>query len=75
MAMHAHSPAGEKCMICGEIKLTGIHICNQLICDSCHNQIVKTDVGDWKYQYYMKKLSKLKLKSVDDIKEHKHSTK
>ncbi|WKB37190.1 sigma factor G inhibitor Gin [Terrilactibacillus sp. S3-3] len=35
-------------MICGHTKTSGIHICNQLICDSCQKEIVETDVNNWK---------------------------
>ncbi|WP_100486519.1 sigma factor G inhibitor Gin [Sporolactobacillus pectinivorans] len=66
MAMQKHQPAGENCVICGQIKPGGIHICNQLICDSCQKKIVATDVTDWKYRYYMDKLSILKLTRVKE---------
>ncbi|CAM3228484.1 sigma factor G inhibitor Gin [Sporolactobacillus spathodeae] len=52
--------AGEICLICGQLKHEGIHIGNQLICYSCQDKIVATDVTDWKYRYFIKKLSKIK---------------
>ncbi|GGL63900.1 sigma factor G inhibitor Gin [Sporolactobacillus putidus] len=65
MAMQMHPQAGETCMICGQVKQTGIHICNQLICDSCQKKIVETDVTDWKYRHYVNKLSRLQLKVTE----------
>ncbi|TGA95788.1 sigma-G inhibitor, Gin [Sporolactobacillus shoreae] len=66
MALREHQPAGETCVICGQIKKSGIHLCNQLICDSCEKKIVETEVTSWKYRYYMNKLSALKLKNVKE---------
>lgn len=51
--------AGETCMICEEKKRTGIHICNQFICESCEQKLVHTDTGDASYAYYLKKLRSL----------------
>lgn len=65
MAMQMNSQAGETCVICGQANQTGIHICNQLICDSCQKKMVETDVTDWKYAYYIRKLSTLQLKATD----------
>lgn len=61
MTAHAHMPVLEPCLICGQLKSGGIHIANQLICDSCQEKIVETDVTDWKYQHFVNKLSKLKM--------------
>ncbi|MFX3619067.1 MAG: sigma factor G inhibitor Gin [Sporolactobacillus sp.] len=62
MAMQAHVPASEICVICGRQKKEGIHIRNQLICHSCQQKIVETDVTDWKYQHFVNRLSKLQTK-------------
>ncbi|BBN97330.1 sigma factor G inhibitor Gin [Sporolactobacillus terrae] len=51
----------EVCLVCGRHKTEGIHIFNQLICNSCQKKIVETDVTDWKYKYYMDKLAKLRI--------------
>lgn len=69
MAIAAHSCTGETCMICGHTKTSGIHICNQLICDSCQKEIVETDVNNWKYKYYIKKLAKLKIEVTEQTDE------
>ncbi|MCO7127701.1 sigma factor G inhibitor Gin [Sporolactobacillus shoreicorticis] len=61
MAMHKLNQAKEACLICGQENVEGIHICNQLICDSCQKRIVETDVTDWKYKFYMNKLAKLRI--------------
>ncbi|RYL89800.1 sigma factor G inhibitor Gin [Sporolactobacillus sp. Y61] len=67
MAEEAHAPIHETCMICNQLKSEGLHIGNQLICDSCRRTIVKTDVTDWKYGFLIKKLSQLNL--IDQTKE------
>jgi hypothetical protein len=51
----------ETCLICGRQNVEGIHICNQLICNSCQKKIVDTDVTNWKYKFYMNKLAKLRI--------------
>ncbi|MCQ2011207.1 MAG: sigma factor G inhibitor Gin [Sporolactobacillus sp.] len=61
MAMRELNQAKEACLICGREDVEGIHICNQLICDSCQKKIVETDVTDWKYKFYMNKLAKLQI--------------
>jgi hypothetical protein len=69
MAMQEQVPAEETCLICGRHEVEGIHICNQLICDSCQKRIVETEVTDWKYKYYMNKLAKLRLNLTQCTKE------
>ncbi|MCL1632438.1 sigma factor G inhibitor Gin [Sporolactobacillus sp. CPB3-1] len=61
MAVHEQGRGEERCLICGKTQVEGIHICDQLICDSCQKKIVETDVMDWKYRFYMNKLAKLKI--------------
>lgn len=55
---HAEQPRdARKCVICGRRQTEGIHIGNQLICNSCHEQLVTTEVTDWKYPYFIRKLA------------------
>jgi hypothetical protein len=61
MESTAHRKIGETCMICEETKQTGIHICNQFICKSCEQELVKTDTEDDQYEYYLKKLRKINV--------------
>ncbi|TCP22572.1 inhibitor of sigma-G Gin protein [Scopulibacillus darangshiensis] len=73
MAVTAKKYTGETCMICNEKKAEGIHICDQLICDSCQKEMLETDVNDIKYHYYLKKLSKLSIQ-VKHAMESGHSS-
>ncbi|MFC7394705.1 sigma factor G inhibitor Gin [Scopulibacillus cellulosilyticus] len=68
MAILTNKHAGETCIICEKQKRSGIHICDQLICDSCQKHIIETDVSDIKYQYILKKLSKLSITLKDTVK-------
>lgn len=63
---------GETCLICGETKKQGIHIFNQLICDSCEKEIVETNTDDVRYQEYIEKLSKLTEPIINSKKTHFH---
>lgn len=55
----ASRETGEMCLICEEKKETGIHICNQFICESCEQEMVHTDTGDASYSHYLRKLRSL----------------
>lgn len=61
MTMREQDQLEETCLICGRQNVEGIHICNQLICDSCQKKMVETDVTNWKYKFYMNKLAKLRI--------------
>ncbi|SFG76769.1 sigma factor G inhibitor Gin [Sporolactobacillus nakayamae] len=61
MTMREQDHLEETCLICGQQNVEGIHICNQLICESCQKKIVETDVTNWKYKFYMNKLAKLRI--------------
>lgn len=56
-----HDPINDTCIICEEKKQSGIYICNQLICESCQQKIVSTDVEDSNYPLLIQKLRKLTL--------------
>ncbi|HET7629515.1 MAG TPA: sigma factor G inhibitor Gin [Bacillales bacterium] len=57
---------GEVCLICETEQTSGIHICDQFICVSCEQRMVKTSSGDATYPYYLKKLKSLRLSRVCD---------
>ncbi|WP_010632696.1 sigma factor G inhibitor Gin [Sporolactobacillus vineae] len=54
----------DTCLICGRTDVPGIHILNQLICESCQQKMIATEVTDWKYRYYINRLSLLKPAAV-----------
>jgi Inhibitor of sigma-G Gin. len=64
MALMKNSPRADTCLICGRTHVPGIHVFNQLICDSCQQKMITTEVTDWKYRYYMNRLSLLKPEAV-----------
>lgn len=72
MAVLTSKCVGETCMICDEQGIEGIHICDQLICDSCQKEILETDVTDKKYDFYLERLSRLSIK-VNKAVESRHS--
>lgn len=44
------------CIICSEQKVDGICILSEFICDECESEIVKTDVNDEKYSFFIHQL-------------------
>jgi hypothetical protein len=50
---------GEKCLVCEEINLAGIHIFNHFICQTCEQKIVSTETNEDQYRFYLKRLRKL----------------
>lgn len=50
----------ETCSVCEQNQEKGIHICDIYICESCEREIVRSDVSDEFYRYYLQKLRKLK---------------
>ncbi|RYM04917.1 sigma-G inhibitor, Gin [Sporolactobacillus sp. THM7-7] len=70
MQAHAQAQNDETCIICGQTGTSGIHICHQLICDSCQRKMIETDVTDRKYKHYVKKLSKLRLNTAEKARQN-----
>lgn len=48
-----------RCIVCGKCTEDGIHICKQWICVDCESEIVKTDVEDEKYPFFIHQLRRL----------------
>ncbi|OCT13221.1 hypothetical protein A8709_00910 [Paenibacillus pectinilyticus] len=46
------------CMICEQQKLGGIYIVTAFICDDCSSEIVKTNVNDQKYPFFVNQMKK-----------------
>lgn len=52
-------PAAEEdgvsavCLVCGGLKALGIRVLSRFICEDCEAEIVRTDVGDEKYAYFV----------------------
>lgn len=54
---------GIACMICELIKIEGIRICDQFICEDCESEMVRTDVKDHKYPFYVHQMKRIWYKS------------
>jgi hypothetical protein len=50
---------GEKCLVCEEEMLIGIHIFNQFICHTCEKKIISTDTSEEQYKFFLHQLRKL----------------
>lgn len=51
--------SGTCCIICGQLKDTGIHIVTEFICEACEFEIVRTDVKDEKYPFFVHQLKQI----------------
>ncbi|EPY11110.1 MULTISPECIES: sigma factor G inhibitor Gin [Paenibacillus] len=49
------------CIVCGEATNDGIMVVNQFICTACEQEMVKTNVQDLKYSFFIHKLKRLWL--------------
>lgn len=47
------------CMICELPRPEGIHICDQFICSDCEEEMVRTDVRDEKYPYFITQMKRV----------------
>lgn len=52
----------QKCIVCGEERSAGIAICEQFICQSCEQEMVKTDVRDEKYPFFIRQMKQIWFK-------------
>lgn len=49
----------KRCIICDQPKTEGIMICAAFICDPCEAEMVKTDVLDEKYPFFIHRMNKI----------------
>ena len=49
----------EKCVICEDVKMRGIHLYTSFICTDCEHDLIKTETDDPKYKYYLNQLKKV----------------
>ncbi len=52
----------QRCIVCGEDRTVGIAICEQFICQPCEQEMVKTDVLDEKYPFFIRQMKQIWLK-------------
>jgi len=50
---------GGTCLVCGEGKEQGIRIFSQFLCHECEREIVKTEVEDEQYGYYIERMKQI----------------
>ena len=55
------SSIGEKCLICEQNKLEGIHLFQSFICLECEREIINTKTNDPKYQYFVYQMAKVRI--------------
>ncbi|NEW09620.1 inhibitor of sigma-G Gin [Paenibacillus sp. SYP-B3998] len=46
-------------MICEQQRNGGIHIISAFICDECSSEMVRTEVRDQKYPFFVKQMKKV----------------
>lgn len=54
----------QRCIICEELALEGIHLYTTFICTECEHNMVHTDVREVKYRYYIKKLKNIRKETL-----------
>ncbi|MGD8192565.1 sigma factor G inhibitor Gin [Brevibacillus ginsengisoli] len=52
----------QNCIVCREDHETGIVINDQFICHSCEQEMVKTDVREEKYLFFIQQMKQIWLK-------------
>jgi len=50
------------CIVCSKQKEMGIHIWEQFICQDCEEEMVRTDVLDERYVFFIQQMRKIWLK-------------
>ncbi|MBJ6361306.1 sigma factor G inhibitor Gin [Paenibacillus sp. GCM10012307] len=50
------------CIVCGHEKEEGIFVLSEFICDTCESEMVRTDVRDAKYPFFIHQLRQIWLK-------------
>jgi hypothetical protein len=51
----------QRCIVCDEEQKDGIAICEQFICRRCEQEMVKTDVQDEKYPFFIHQMRRIWL--------------
>jgi hypothetical protein len=49
----------QRCIICEQPKLYGIVICAEFICDDCEAEMIRTDVLDAKYPFFIHQMRQI----------------
>jgi len=54
----------RRCIICEEVKQSGVHLYTSFICKQCEHNMIHTDVREVKYRYYIEKLKNMEGRSL-----------
>lgn len=57
-AVQQHECTGP-CIICGQDKKQGIMIISEFICEDCENEMIRTDVNDPKYPFFIHQMKQI----------------
>ncbi|WP_281883820.1 sigma factor G inhibitor Gin [Paenibacillus sp. YYML68] len=52
----------SSCIICGSENRNGIMIVSEFICEDCEAEIVRTEVGDLKYPFFIRQMKQILYK-------------
>lgn len=52
----------HECIICNNRKVNGIMIISEFICDDCEHEMVRTDVQDAKYPFFIHQMKQILYK-------------
>lgn len=50
---------GKTCIICGQDKENGIVIVSEFICEECEAEMVRTDVRDARYPFFIHQMKRI----------------
>ncbi len=50
---------GLTCIICEQVRHEGIMICSEFICVDCEKEMVRTDVKDAKYPFFINQMKRI----------------
>lgn len=50
------------CMICGEWKEEGLTIVNRFLCLTCERELVRTEVDEARYAFFVRQMRQLELR-------------
>lgn len=55
----ASSAGAEICLICGRGQNEGLHIAEEFICSDCEREMVRTEVWDAKYPFFIHRMKQM----------------
>jgi hypothetical protein len=47
------------CIVCGNQQVLGISIYSSFICHSCEQEMIRTEVGDEKYPFFIQRMKQI----------------